>query len=144
MGKNLSQLLCPFACLCFIVAACSDGRGSSCPDCDDGIACTLDSCVESVGQCDHLPSDDLRRTVAAEMCRIARKRVLVSYLDARSWTWRRRAIEHRFTGRVYTKHPLRPREMAGFFTEAGFRVVNDIAQLPLIHSLRMLVAERPE
>jgi SAM-dependent methyltransferase len=90
----------------------------------------------------HLPTDAQRRTVARELCRVAARRVIVSYLDARSWTWRKRALETRLTGKRFGKHPLAPRAMAALFEEAGFRPVADHARLPLVHSLRVLVAER--
>jgi SAM-dependent methyltransferase len=90
----------------------------------------------------HLPTDALRAQVAREMCRVARRRVLVSYLDARSWTSRRREREARRRGRGPGKHAQRPEEMAAWFERAGFRVVADHARLPLVHSLRLLVAER--
>jgi SAM-dependent methyltransferase len=90
----------------------------------------------------HLPTHDLQRRVAAEMCRVTRRRVLVSYLDARSWTSRRRALEARLKRRIPGKHTLTPPQMTRLFEAAGFRVVADYARLPLIHSLRILVAER--
>ncbi|HEX5136115.1 MAG TPA: class I SAM-dependent methyltransferase [Planctomycetota bacterium] len=90
----------------------------------------------------HLATDAQRRTVARELCRVAARRVIVSYLDARSWTCRKRALEARLSGRRPGKHPLAPHAMAGFFEEAGFRPVADHARFPLVHSLRVLVAER--
>ena len=47
-------------------------------------------------------------------------------------------LKHRVPG----KHTLTPRQIAGLFETAGFKVVADYARLPLIHSLRILVAER--
>jgi len=90
----------------------------------------------------HLPTDAHRRRVAQELCRVAGKRVVVSYLDAGSWTWRRRAMETRLLGKTFKKYPLTPPAMARLFEEAGFAVVADHAQLPFLHSLRVLVAER--
>jgi cyclopropane fatty-acyl-phospholipid synthase-like methyltransferase len=90
----------------------------------------------------HLPTLELQRRVAVEMCRVTRRRVLVSYLDARSWTSRRRALEARLKHRIPGKHTLTPPQMTGLFETAGFKVVADYARLPLIHSLRILVAER--
>lgn len=90
----------------------------------------------------HLPTLELQRRVAVEMCRVARRRILVSYLDARSWTSRRRALEARLKHRIPGKHTLTPRQMTSLFETAGFRVVADYARLPLVHSLRILVAER--
>lgn len=90
----------------------------------------------------HLPTDEHRRRVCNELGRVATKRVVVSYLDARSWTWRRRALETRFRGKTFKKYPLAPRAMAGLFQDAGFVIAADHAQLPFFHSLRVLVAER--
>jgi len=90
----------------------------------------------------HLPTDAQRQRVTSELCRVAARRVIVSYLDARSWTWRKRALETRISGRTFGKHPLTPQAMSGFFEEAGFHPVADHARLPLLHSLRVLVAER--
>lgn len=91
----------------------------------------------------HLPTDEHRRRVANELCRVAGRRVVVSYLDAGSWTWRRRALETRLKGKTFKKYPLAPRAMAQLFEAAGFAVVADHARLPFFHSLRVLVAERP-
>ncbi len=90
----------------------------------------------------HLPTRELRERVAAEMCRVARKRVLVTYLDRRAATPRRRALAHRLFGAKPGKLALHPREMAELFRKRGFLPVRDLARFPFVHSLRLLVAER--
>jgi len=90
----------------------------------------------------HLPTPELQAQVARELCRIAAKRVLVSYLDSRAWTARRRAFETLLRDRKPGKHTLRPGQMRALFEEQGFRVVADMARFPFLHSLRVLVAER--
>ena len=87
----------------------------------------------------HLPDDPLRFQVAAELCRIARRRVFVSYLDAGSWIGRRRMLSGHRPG----TYMLRPSAVAAMFTQAGFEVVADHARMPFFHSLRLLVARRP-
>jgi len=90
----------------------------------------------------HFPTAELRAAVARELCRVARRRVIVSYLDARSPTsWKRRFVSWR-RGEASPRSMLRPAEAAACFTAAGFRVVADLARTPWVHSLRVLVAER--
>jgi len=90
----------------------------------------------------HLPDDELRRTVAAELCRVSRRRVVVSYLDARAFTSRKRALELKLRPRPTSRFAQTPRAAAEFFTAQGLRLVADLARLPLWHSLRVLVLER--
>jgi len=93
----------------------------------------------------HFPTEALREQVARELCRVVRRRVIVSYLDARSFTSRKRQIERalkRGPPRPPSKFTQTPAEIAALFERAGFRLVADLARLPLWHSLRLLVAQR--
>ncbi len=90
----------------------------------------------------HFPSEALRDGVARELCRVAGRFVLASYLDARSFTCRKRAWQARRRGRAPGKHPETPGAMAARFERCGFLPVADLARFPLLHSLRILVAER--
>ncbi len=50
-----------------LAAACGDDEsGLDCPVCDDGIACTADRCIESLGECEYRPHDS--RCAAGEVC----------------------------------------------------------------------------
>jgi ubiquinone/menaquinone biosynthesis C-methylase UbiE len=91
----------------------------------------------------HFPTEALREQVARELARVARRQVVVSYLDARSFTSRRRRLALRFRPREPGRFAQTPAEMAALFERAGLRPVADLARLPLVHSLRLLVAERP-
>jgi len=90
----------------------------------------------------HFPDDALRRRAAKELLRIARRRVLVSYHDARSFTSIKRAVEAQVKGKELHKYPLRPAAMAACFRDPSWRVARDVARFPLLHSLRLLVLER--
>jgi hypothetical protein len=50
----------------FFFGACSEGTSSPCGDCDDGVACTVDSCNEETEQCEHQPDDS--RCAQDETC----------------------------------------------------------------------------
>jgi hypothetical protein len=41
------------------LTGCAGDAGSTCPDCDDRIACTLDACLQPEGRCQHNPDDGL-------------------------------------------------------------------------------------
>ncbi len=89
----------------------------------------------------HFPSEELRHQAAAELCRIARQRIVISYQDSRSLTsWRRRWFRRR--DRPERRWPLSPDEMAGYFAPHGFRPISDHAQTPWIRSLRVMVLEK--
>jgi len=90
----------------------------------------------------HFPTAALRLQVARELCRVARRRVLVSYLDDRAFNARKRALQNLWRPRPPSKFCQSPAEIAALFREAGFRPVADHARLPFWHSLRMVVAER--
>lgn len=88
----------------------------------------------------HFPSEALRATVLAELARVARQRVVISYLDTRSFTSRKRAFERLFKPRPASKFTQTPREFAALLARAGLEVVADHARVPLWHSLRLVVA----
>lgn len=90
----------------------------------------------------HFPTETIRARAAAEMKRIARSHVLVSYLDARSFTSRKRAWQVRRGLKRESKFAQTPSEMRRLFESDGWRVVDDLARLPLVRSLRVLVVER--
>jgi ubiquinone/menaquinone biosynthesis C-methylase UbiE len=90
----------------------------------------------------HFPDDALRAQVAAELCRVAGRRVLVSYLDRRAFTARKRQLQSWWRPRAASKFTQSPAEVAACFERAGFRAVADLARFPYWHSLRMLIAER--
>ncbi len=90
----------------------------------------------------HFPDDVLRRQVAHELCRIAAKRVLVSYLDRRAFTARKRQLQSWWHPRTQSKFTQSPSEMTTFFRQSGFVPVADVARFPYWHSLRILVVRR--
>ena len=90
----------------------------------------------------HFPTQELREQVAVELARVARRRVIVSYLDTRSFTSRKRQLGRALKPRPPSKFTQTPAEMAALFEQAGLRPLADRARLPLWHSLRLVVAER--
>jgi hypothetical protein len=89
----------------------------------------------------HLPPDVLPGAVR-ELCRIARQRLIVSYQDARSIAARRRRLQTKFLGKRPGRFTLYPAELHRLLRAEGYRVVEDLARVPFVHTLRLIVAER--
>ncbi len=90
----------------------------------------------------HFPTPEIRQRVVNELCRVARRFVVLSYLSPVSWTAWRRRLEAALGGRRSQKHDTSRSEVEGYFARAGFRLVRDFAQCPVIHSLHVALFER--
>jgi ubiquinone/menaquinone biosynthesis C-methylase UbiE len=90
----------------------------------------------------HFPNAEIRQRAVAELCRVARKFVVLSYFSPASVTSLKRRLRVVMGGRPSEKHPTSLGEVESYFTRAGFRLVKNFAQMPLIHTLHLAVFER--
>lgn len=90
----------------------------------------------------HFPTREIRQRAVNELCRVARKYVALSYFSPLSVTSARRKLRAALGGRKTEKHATPLREVRGYFAAAGFRLVRDFAQLPLIHTMHLALFER--
>jgi 2-polyprenyl-3-methyl-5-hydroxy-6-metoxy-1,4-benzoquinol methylase len=90
----------------------------------------------------HFPNTDLRRRVAKELCRVADKFVVLSYFSPASFTSMRHKVVETLTGKRSKKYATSLAEVEDYFQEAGFHLVQDFAQTPLIHTLHVAVFAR--
>jgi len=90
----------------------------------------------------HFPDPQIRERVVRELCRVTRGFVAVSYFSPNSITSLRRRWQAAWSGRVSGKHSTSLREVEAYFGAAGFRLVQDFARLPLIHTLHIAVFQR--
>src|ERR1017187_4091671 len=88
----------------------------------------------------HFPNPELRQRVVSELCRVAATFVVLSYFSPYSVQSVRRKLSGKDMDRFAT--PLA--EVEGYFRNAGFRLVKDFAQLPVMHTLHLAVFERIE
>jgi SAM-dependent methyltransferase len=86
----------------------------------------------------HFPSPEIRQRVVSELCRVAAKSVVLSYFSPNSVQSLRRKLSGKDRDRFAT--PLS--EVKGYFRTAGFRLVKDFAQFPIVHTLHLAVFER--
>ena len=92
----------------------------------------------------HFPSPDIRRRAVAELCRVARRTVVLSYFSPYSFTSVKNKLRERFGGQPAKKYPTSLTEVSGYFRAHSFRLTKDFAQLPLVHTLHAAVFQRDE
>jgi len=92
----------------------------------------------------HFPNPEIRQRAASELCRVADQYVVLSYFSPVSVTSLKRKLRVAVGGRGSDKHPTSLREVRGYFARAGFRLVKDFAQLPVVHTLHLAVFKREE
>jgi ubiquinone/menaquinone biosynthesis C-methylase UbiE len=90
----------------------------------------------------HFPNPAIRQRAVTELCRVARQFVVLSYFSPSSVTSVKRQLRAAMGGRRSDKHPTSLGEVRSYFEKAGFRLVKDFAQLPIIHTLHLAVFER--
>ena len=90
----------------------------------------------------HFPTPEIRQRVVNELCRVARKFVVLSYFSPLSVTSLRRKL-HSLVGKKKSAKNYTPlAEVEGYFAKAGFRLVKDFAQTPFLRTLHLAVFER--
>lgn len=92
----------------------------------------------------HLPTPHHRREIIAELCRVADRYVLISYLSPWSYTSTNRWLKKKLGGKPDVQHVTSLREISGYFSEQGFVLVSDLAQTPFIHSLHLALFARKD
>lgn len=90
----------------------------------------------------HFPTPEIRRRTVKELCRVARKYVLLSYFSPLSLTSAKRKLRAAVGGRRSDRYATPLREVREYFAASGFELVRDFAQLPLVHTLHLAVFER--
>lgn len=90
----------------------------------------------------HFPDPENRGRAVRELCRVADRFVALSYFSPLSPTSLRRILRARMSGRPMDPFPTSLREVKHYFAMAGFQLVKDLAQTPLLHSLHLAVFER--
>ena len=92
----------------------------------------------------HFPDEATRERVIAELCRVADRHVLLSYLSPLALTSIRRTLKERLFGEVSTQYATSLDSIRRKFAGHGFGLVADIARLPVLHTLHLAVFVRNE
>lgn len=90
----------------------------------------------------HFPNTDIRQRAVTELSRVARQYVALSYFSPASVTSVQKKLRAAMGGKKSDKHTTPLSEVRRYFKNAGFRLVKDFAQMPLIHTLHLAVFER--
>ena len=90
----------------------------------------------------HLPTPRHRDEIIAELCRVAKKHVLISYLSPWSLTSVRRKIKDKLGIRQTPQYINSLPELQGYFKNHGFVLEQDLAQAQFYHSLHLAVFKK--
>lgn len=90
----------------------------------------------------HFPNKEIRARVVAELCRVARRHVVMSYFTPYCGTSVKRAMQKKLFGRKMAKFATSLREVEGYFAPHGFKLARNYARAPLLHTIHLAVFER--
>ena len=90
----------------------------------------------------HFPTPEIRQRAVSELCRVARKHVALSYFNPLSITSVKNRLRAAMGGKKTDKFPTPLSEVKKYFENAGFKLVKDFAQTPLIHTMHAALFER--
>jgi len=90
----------------------------------------------------HFPTPEIRQRAVAELTRVARRYVAVSYFSPWSATSLKRRLRAALGGRPSQKFATPRSEVCAYFTAQGFRLVGDFARNRLLHTLHVALFER--
>jgi SAM-dependent methyltransferase len=90
----------------------------------------------------HFPTAGIRKNVIRELCRVADKYVLVSFISPWSVTSIRRRLQKTLMGKPLKQFHTPLSELEEHFAEQGFSPVRELAQSRFLHSLHLAVFRR--
>jgi len=90
----------------------------------------------------HLPTPQHRDEIIRELCRVAKKYVLISYLSPWSLTSVRRKLKAKLGIRQTPQHVTPLSELHVYFNRHGYTLNKDLAQTMLVHSLHLALFEK--
>jgi ubiquinone/menaquinone biosynthesis C-methylase UbiE len=88
----------------------------------------------------HFPNVEIRQRVVSELCRVAGQFVVLSYFSPYSV----QSIRRKLSGKDKDRFATSLAEVEGYFRHAGFRLVEDFAQIRVLHTLHLAVFKRGE
>lgn len=90
----------------------------------------------------HFPTPAIRQRTVSELCRVARKYVALSYFSPASFTSLKRMLRAKLGGKSSDKFATSLTEVQKYFASANFELVQDFAQLPLLHTMHLALFQR--
>ena len=90
----------------------------------------------------HLPTTEIRAGIVAELCRVSKKYVLISYFSPFSLTSIKRDLRKKMGGRPSPQHATPLCEVRDYFSRNGFHLVRDYPQRLFLNTLHLAVFER--
>ena len=88
----------------------------------------------------HFPNAEIRQRVVSELCRVAGQFVVLSYFSPYSV----QSVRRKLSGKDRDRFATSLAEVEGYFRHADFRLVEDFAQMRVLHTLHLAVFKRCE
>lgn len=92
----------------------------------------------------HLPDEVIRARVVGELCRVARKYVLISYFDPLAFTSIKRRFQRRFFGKQSKQNATSLQEVEGYFRKHDFELTKNLARMPILHTIKLAIFRNSE
>lgn len=90
----------------------------------------------------HLPNDDIRQKVVDELCRTAKKYVLISHFSPYSFTSIKRYLKNRLGMKRSIQHATTLTSLTKKFEHCGYQLVEDIPQSRFFHTLHLAIYKK--
>ena len=87
----------------------------------------------------HFPNDEVRSRVVAELCRVAKDYVLISYFSPYSVTSLKRNLRSKLNIKHSIQHSTSLESVCKKFADNGFSLIRDIPQQRFLHTLHLAV-----
>ena len=85
----------------------------------------------------HFSEPEDQAAIIAELCRCAKKYVLISYLSPYSVTSIRRKARKLITAKPVKQNPTAPGQLKNMFSTSGFELFNSVKRSGVLHSLQL-------
>jgi len=92
----------------------------------------------------HFPDDSSREPIIAELCRVAQKYVLISYLSPYAFTSIKRSVRSLMGGKLSRQYTTKLGDLENKFNGHGFGLVRDIPQARFRHTLHLAIFKRSD
>jgi 2-polyprenyl-3-methyl-5-hydroxy-6-metoxy-1,4-benzoquinol methylase len=90
----------------------------------------------------HLLNEEAKEHLVSELCRVAGKYVMLSYLSPVSITSLKRRLRVNLGGRESSQKTTTLKEIKAYFEKHNYQLVIDQAQMPLLHTLHIATFQK--
>lgn len=90
----------------------------------------------------HFPDDNIRSEIVAELCRVSKKYVLISYLSPYAFTSIKRKIRTKLGGKLSRQYTTQLSDLIQKFESHNCELIKNVPQFKFIHTLHIAVFKK--